>query len=146
MGSPHDPLMARVRLQLKAGYHAEESRSAAARGPQQIGVAIVVGVHQLTIRQHHIDGADAQAGRPPDPRVPSITTAEDEPADTDRRRMAGGEKEPVRRQCPDDFRPARGGPNAHPARAGVHLHIGELRQVDEQTTVADAVAHPAVTT
>ena len=140
-GRPDEPagveLRHRVEGDLDLGDDAEAA-PAAAQGPEEVGVRLVVGADDVPARGHDLGGEHARRRKPVLATEPADTAAQRIADDTDVRRRAVERGQAVLDGRVDDVRPDRPGRDTGDARNGVDLDAGHPRRVDEQRAVERA--------
>ena len=140
-----DGRRAGVAAQMEAHDDPEVAGARAARGPQPVGVLVLVGVDELALGGDDVDADDAHAGGPDHAREPSPAALEQEAPQADGGAVAGGEEQAVIGEQAVELAAAHPGLDDRDPRLGVELHDPvQPREVDEERALAHAGRRPAV--
>ncbi len=128
----------RVQVQLQGGHDAEGAASAA-DGPEQLGVGVRVGAHQLARAVDHVRGQHAVAGEAELAPQPAQAAAHGEAGHADVRRRAQQRRQPVLAGRGRDVSGQRPGLDARHAPVGVDLDARHPRGLDQDRVVQGLV-------
>ena len=130
----------RVQPELERGRDAEVP-AAAAQAPQQLGILVLAGVHELSVGGDDVGGEQVVAGQADLAHQPADAAAEREPGDPRGGHEAAGDREPERLRLVIEVRP-RAAALARLAvrRAGSTRTAVMAGQVDDHAAVAGGEA------
>ncbi len=126
-----------VHLQLQRGHNAEVPAAAAQR-PEELGLVLVVGAHELPVRGDELGRAHAVAGQAVLASEPAVATAERVADDPDLGRGAGQSSEPRGRGQRAHVAPLRGRADADAAVLEVDLGPGHPPRLEEERVPAES--------
>ena len=126
------------------GRHDAEVAAAAAKGPEQVRIAVRTGHDLLAGRGHHLGTDEVVAGEPAKPRQPADPAAERQPADPCVDDGPADHREVVPPRRGVDVLPERPAVDAHDPRRRVDRDRAPIPQVDDQGAVGHRVPGDAV--
>jgi hypothetical protein len=128
---------------LERGDNAEVAAAATQR-PEEVGVLVGAGVHELPVRGDDVGADQAVAGEAAAPEQPADTAAEGEPGDPGRRHQPTGEREPELLRLVVEVAPQATGLRDDPPSCRVDPDPPHRRQVEDQSAVGGGEAGDAV--
>ena len=129
----------RVQPVLERGRDAEVP-AAAAQAPQQLGILVLAGVHELSVGGDDVGGEQVVAGQADLAHQPADAAAEREPGDPRGGHEPAGHREPERLRLVVEVRPRAAALGAGGATRRVDAHGGHRGQVDDDAAVAGGEA------
>jgi hypothetical protein len=129
--------------ELERGHDAEVAAAAPQR-PQQVGVLVRAGAHQLSVGGHELGGEQVVAGEPVLALEPARAAAQREPGHAGRGDAASGGGELVGLAGAVDVGPGRTAADAGDSPRGVDLDGVQAAQVDDEAAVAQRPARHGV--
>ena len=126
-----------VQPELEPGHDAEVAAAATQR-PEQVGVLVLAGAHELAVGQHDLGGEQVVDRQPARARQVPEPTAERDPAHAGRGDDAARRGQPVRVRRAVELAQRAAAADPRRARGGVHVDAVHGGEVDHQPAVAGA--------
>ena len=131
----HDGGPDRVHGEFELGDHAEVAAAAPQR-PEQVGVFLLAGPHQLTVGRYHLGREQVVAGQPVLAHQMADAAAQREATDPGRGNQPARGRQPMDLGLMVEPPPGHAALRQRPAAPPVHPHRGHRGQVEHDTTVA----------
>src|SRR5260370_41411750 len=128
--------------ELKPSGHAEEARAGSPGSPEQIGIIAVFGGDRLSIGGNDVDTLDAEARRPPRPRIPTQSASEQVSTHRNGGTVTDRKRKPVFAECRSQFAAGDCRLNAPDQSLRLDRHLAEPRQVVEQPAASARATSP----